>query len=70
MNYQVEVLSEAIAKVWGASEVGPLEVSEATDLVKYMNEHGWRITREDTSDQYVSNGPIQRALGIDGGDGF
>jgi hypothetical protein len=71
VSYQEDVLAEAISHVWGGEEVGPIERSEAKDLVKYLNEHGWRITREDTTDVPASAGPLQRALGMsDGGDGF
>lgn len=71
MNYQVNVLAEAIAFDMGG-EVNDADRRWAQDLVTYLNEHGWRITREDTADLLpaASDGPIQRALGLDGGDGF
>ncbi len=69
MSEQVKVLAECIAQVWGNEEVGPMEMSEALDIVDALNKSGWRITRQDPADEFVSDGPIQRALGIDGGNG-
>lgn len=72
-NYQVDVLAEAMVYAQGGSKVQDIDKEEATDIVKYLNQYGWRITREDTADVIASDGPIQRALGMngrDGGDGF
>ena len=40
-----------------------MEMKEAQDIVKCLNAAGWRITR---ADEHVSEGPLQRALGMDG----
>lgn len=69
-NYEVEALASAIAYAYGDGEVRDIEREEATDMWDYLKERGWRLTREDTVNEYVTDGPIQRALGIDGGDGF
>lgn len=65
MNYQEAALAEAIAKVWGAEEVGPMERSEARDLVTYLNENGWRIVPIEDMNVPASAGPLQRALGME-----
>lgn len=71
MNYQEAALAEAIANVWGAEDVGPLEQSEAKDLVKYLNDSGWRIVPSSDMDIPASAGPLQRALGMtEEGEGF
>lgn len=65
MDYQVEVLAAAIAYAYGNGKVLDIEKEEAADMVKFMNERGWRIIRDDKVNEYVSDGPIQRALGIE-----
>lgn len=71
MNYQVEILAAAIAYAYGDGEVRDIEKEEATDMVEFLTQRGWRLTRDDHTNEYVTEGPIQRALGInDGGDGF
>lgn len=73
MNYQVNVMAEAFANVFGSGdEVTGMDRIDAKEVVDYLSKHGWRITREDTADLLpsASDGPIQRALGLDGGDGF
>ena len=69
-NYQVEALASAIAFAYGNGEVTKIERDEAADMVDFLTKRGWRLTREDHTNEYVTDGPIQRALGIDGGDGF
>lgn len=69
MNYQEEVLREAFNDAVGSrSESYTKKVAEG--MAKYLADRGWRITRDDHTQEYVSEGPIQRALGLDGGDGF
>lgn len=72
-NYEVDVVAQAIEHVYGPYYADPnkkLLRNEATEFVTFVHEAGYRLTREDTGAEYVSNGPIQRALGIDGGDGL
>lgn len=66
MDYQVEVLAAAIAYAYGNGAVRDTDREEASDMVKFLRERGWRVSRDDMINEYVSDGPIQRALGIDG----
>lgn len=66
MDYQVKVLADAIASNWGAVPPGPLEFSEASDLVEWLNEHDYVIVKrepETTLREEDSTG-IERALGL------
>lgn len=63
VNYQVEILAAAIAYAYGNGEVQDIEREEAADMVEFLSDKGWRITRKDT-DEHVTEGPIQRALGM------
>ena len=72
-NYEIDVVAKAIEHVYGpyfGDNESALLRKEAAELVGFMHDAGYRLTREDTGAEYVSQGPIQRALGIDGGDGF
>lgn len=61
MSKQVEMLANAIAYAYGDGEARDIEKEEAADMLEYLSREGWRLVRDD---EYVSDGPIQRALGI------
>jgi hypothetical protein len=62
---QVEILAQAITEVWGSEDVGPMERSEAADIIEWLNGEGYYILAQQPLDEDVSSGPIQRALGME-----
>lgn len=57
----IEMLAESIAYVYGGAEVRDTDREEAAEMVDYLHKAGWRLIQDS---EHVSDGPIQRALGM------
>lgn len=61
-NKSIDILALAITQVWGGEQVGPMERSEATDIVSWLNDNGYEIVPAQNT---AADTGIARALGME-----